>query len=126
MPTVFSRNKLIISFVILNITMGTAGGIFQMTLPLYALSLKASTAQIGLISGASGMGLLLLVIPAGFLVDHFGSKRLFVVGSLASALTAFSLIAAKNPVALIALTGGTPSSASKCRRARAKAASSFV
>lgn len=85
--------------------MGTAGGIFQMTLPLYALSMRATTGQIGLISGASGLGLLLLVIPAGFLVDHFGSKRLFIVGSIAGAVTAFSLLAARNPAALIALTG---------------------
>lgn len=103
MPGFFSRHKLILSYIILNIAMGTAGGIFQITLPLYALSLKATTAQIGLISGASGLGLLLLVIPAGFMVDHFGSKRLFLAGSLAGAAAAFSLIMARTPAALIAL-----------------------
>lgn len=105
MPGLISRNKLILSFVILNIAMGTAGGIFQMTLPLYALSLKATTAQIGMIGAASGLGMLLLVIPAGFLVDHYGAKRLFIAGSLASALAAFSLTLVGSPALLIAVTG---------------------
>lgn len=105
MADILAKNKLILSYVVLNIAMGTTGGIMQMTLPLYALSLKATTAQIGLISAASGLGMLLLVIPAGFLVDHFGSKRLFVIGSLASALAAFALTLVGTPLLLIALTG---------------------
>jgi predicted MFS family arabinose efflux permease len=49
--------------------------------------------------------MLLLVIPAGFLVDHFGSKKLFLTGSIAGTLITFSLMLASAPIALAALLG---------------------
>ncbi|KAF0219069.1 MAG: major facilitator superfamily [Geobacteraceae bacterium] len=96
---------MITSFLILNITTGTVGGAMQLVVPLYAMSLQATTAEIGLIRGISGLGLLLLVIPAGFLVDHFGSKKLFLTGSLAGTLMTFALTFAKIPVAMVVLMG---------------------
>lgn len=96
---------LITSFLILNIVSGTVGGAMQLVVPLYAMSLQASTAQIGLIRGISGIGMLLLVIPAGFLVDHFGSKKLFLTGSFSGFLTTLGLTLAKVPTAMIVLMG---------------------
>ena len=96
---------LITSFLILNIVSGTVGGAMQIIVPLYALSLHASTAEIGLIRGISGLGMLLLVIPAGFLVDHYGSKKLFLLGSLSGFLSTLGLTLAKVPIAMIALMG---------------------
>lgn len=96
---------LITSFLILNIVSGTVGGAMQLVVPLYAMSLHASTAQIGVIRGISGLGMLLLVIPAGFLVDHFGSKKLFLTGSFSGFLSTLALVAAKVPLAMIALMG---------------------
>lgn len=100
-----ARNKLILSFVTLNVTSGTAAGLLHMILPLYALTLNATTVQIGLLRGVSGIGMTLLVIPAGFLVDHFGSKKLFVLGSLVGAFIAISLVLAKTPTTMILLMG---------------------
>ena len=96
---------LITSFLILNVVSGTVGGAMQLVVPLYAMSLQASTAQIGMIRGISGLGMLLLVIPAGFLVDHFGSKKLFLTGSFSGFLSTLALTLAKVPVAMIALMG---------------------
>lgn len=96
---------LITSFLILNIVSGTVGGAMQLVVPLYAMSLQASTAQIGVIRGISGIGMLLLVIPAGFLVDHFGSKKLFLTGSFSGFLSTLALVLAKVPIAMIALMG---------------------
>lgn len=96
---------MITSFLILNIVSGTVGGAMQLVVPLYAMSLNASTAQIGLIRGISGIGMLLLVIPAGFLVDHFGSKKLFLTGSFSGFLSTLALTLAKVPLAMIALMG---------------------
>ncbi len=94
---------LITSFLILNIVSGTVGGAMQLVVPLYAMSLQASTAEIGLIRGISGIGMLLLVIPAGFLVDHFGSKKLFLTGSVSGTLSTLALVLAKVPIAMVAL-----------------------
>jgi MFS family permease len=96
---------LITSFLILNIVSGTVGGAMQLVVPLYAMSLQASTAEIGIIRGISGLGMLLLVIPAGFLVDHFGSKKLFLAGSFSGFLSTLALVMAKVPIAMIALMG---------------------
>src|SRR5512139_1186333 len=96
---------LITSFLILNIVSGTVGGAMQLVVPLYAMSLHASTAQIGVIRGISGLGMLLLVIPAGFLVDHYGSKKLFLTGSVSGFVSTLALVLAKVPIAMIALMG---------------------
>ncbi|MGD0585322.1 MAG: MFS transporter [Oryzomonas sp.] len=96
---------LITSFLILNIVSGTVGGAMQLVVPLYAMSLQASTAQIGVIRGISGLGMLLLVIPAGFLVDHYGSKKLFLTGSFSGFLSTLALVLAKVPIAMIGLMG---------------------
>jgi MFS family permease len=96
---------LITSFLILNIVSGTVGGAMQIIVPLYAMSLHASTAQIGAIRGISGLGMLLLVIPAGFLVDHYGSKKLFMIGSLSGFVSTLGLSLVKVPLAMIALMG---------------------
>lgn len=101
MSDFFSKSKLIMGFVALNITSGTAGGILMMIVPLYAISLNASTAEIGLIKGISGLGLLLLVLPAGFLVDHYGSKKLYIVGGFLSGLITFTLPFVTMPLFLI-------------------------
>jgi MFS family permease len=99
------RQGLIASYLILNITSGTVGGAMQFIVPLYAISLHAANAQIGLIRGVSGIGVLLLVIPAGFLVDHYGSKRLFLIGGVFGTLGTFCLTFAHTPGAMAAIMG---------------------
>jgi MFS family permease len=49
-------------------------------LPLFARSLGASIAMIGLISAAEGIGAMLFNLPAGFLSGRFQQKHLFLVG----------------------------------------------
>jgi MFS family permease len=96
---------MLVSFLILNVITGTVGGAMQIAVPSFALELNATTAEIGLIRGVSGFGILLLIIPAGLLVDHFGARRLFIVGSLGTALITFTLSVAGAPLALIMLQG---------------------
>ena len=105
MKNLFSGNRLVFGFVGLNIVSGTAAGILQMIIPAYALTLQANTAEIGLIKGISGLGMLLMVVPAGFLVDHYGSRRLYILGGILSAAVVFLLPAAVLPVLLILLMG---------------------
>ncbi|KAF0219076.1 MAG: major facilitator superfamily [Geobacteraceae bacterium] len=100
------RTMLLLGFVTMNLITGIAAGILQMAVPLYALSLNATNAQIGLIRGVGGMGFLLLVIPAGFLVDHFGSKKLYLMGSLGCNLVALAVSFATKSIAMIFLMGG--------------------
>ena len=72
-------------------------GIISMVLPLFAISIGASTSQVGIIKGMSGIGALIMVLPSGLLVDNYGAKRLYVFGSIFSALTTFMLALSISP-----------------------------
>jgi MFS family permease len=60
-------------------------GVSQIAITLYAVSLGATSAQLGFIKGLSGIGVFLIVLPMGFLVDHFGAKKIFILGGLIDA-----------------------------------------
>jgi MFS family permease len=97
------KTSLLFGFVSINLFTGIVVGIFQMIIPLYALSLNASNAEIGLIRGGMGLGMFLTVIPAGFLVDHFGSKRLYLAGSICCTIVIIGVCLAVSPFALMVL-----------------------
>lgn len=103
MPGLIKKNNLILGFVLINILTGVGAGILQMIVPLYAIDLKIPNAEIGFIKGFSSVGMLLLVIPAGFLVDYYGSKKLYLVGSILCMLVAFTVSFAQTTIALAIL-----------------------
>ncbi len=86
---------------LINISSGVAGGMMNFIIPVYALSLNATSTEIGLIKGFSGIGDLLVVLPAGFLVDYFGSKKMYSVGCIFSAAIIMSISFATNPTFLL-------------------------
>ncbi|TLU81847.1 MAG: MFS transporter [Chlorobium sp.] len=81
-----SQNKLLVQFMFLSVLGGMGMGIAQIAITLYAVQLGATSSQIGLIGGAQGIGLLLTVLPIGFLVDHVGPRKVFIFGAVATAL----------------------------------------
>jgi len=97
----FRDNELILGFMLINISSGIAVGMINLILPIYALSLNATSTEIGLIKGISGIGDLLVVLPAGFLVDYFGSKRMYSVSAVFGGLTIMSLSLAGTPELLL-------------------------
>ncbi len=97
--------RLAVGFFALNVLVGTAGGVMQLGVPLLALSGGATNAQIGLVRSVGGLGMLLVVIPIGFLVDHLGARRVFRVGALAGAAIAVVYAAAPSPLLVVLLMG---------------------
>ncbi len=79
---IFEGNELILKFMLINISTGIAMGMMNLIIPIYALSLNATSTEIGLIKGISGVGDLLVVLPAGFLVDYLGSKKMYSVSAV--------------------------------------------
>src|SRR6266568_5148931 len=94
-------NRALMSLLSINILAGVATGMMQMTIPLYAMSLKATTLQLGLIAGASGIGRLLVVLPSGLLIDRYGARLLFIVSTLVTALAALLLISTTSSLMLM-------------------------
>lgn len=80
------QHRFLVVFALLACLMGTSVGVAKITASLYAIELGASAAQLGLIASGQVIGTLFMSVPIGFLVDHHGPTRLFVVGSLAAGL----------------------------------------
>ena len=94
-------HRALMSLLSINVLAGAASGMLQMVLPLYALSLQATTLQLGLIAGASGIGRLLVVIPSGLLIDRFGARQLFFASTLVTALATLVLLTATSTPTLM-------------------------
>ncbi|MGV6872841.1 MFS transporter [Pseudochelatococcus sp. B33] len=77
----FAANRFFIVFALLASLMGTSVGVAKLATALYAIELGASAAQFGMIVAGQMFGTLFMSIPTGFLVDHFGPRRLFILGS---------------------------------------------
>ncbi|WP_437977033.1 MFS transporter [Sorangium sp. So ce295] len=91
-------------FAALSSVMGLSVGVAKVSTTLYALELGANEALLGLISGSQSVGVLLMSIPIGLLVDHLGPSRLFVLGSLVAGSLYMALPAVPSPVFLLAFT----------------------
>lgn len=66
-------------------------------LPLFAVSLGADQAQVGLINGAFMLTAGVCSIPAGLLVDRFGCKPAIIAGIMAIALSSLLLVLCRTP-----------------------------
>ncbi len=91
-------------FAALSSVMGISVGVAKVTTTLYALELEANEALLGLIAGSQSIGVLLMSIPIGLLVEHLGPARLFVLGSLVAGTLYMALPAVPSPVFLLACT----------------------
>lgn len=101
-------NQSLVAFVFLSITLGTASGMMQFELPLYMVHLHVNDAGVGLIRGIAQLGGLLMTLPSGILVDRFGSRRIFLIGSFLNSFILMLLMGAtgvKNLVILLFLDG---------------------
>jgi MFS family permease len=99
----FKGNELIVQFMAMNIGSGIAVGMMNLIVPLFALSLDATSTEIGMIRGMMGIGDFLIVLPAGFLVDHFGSRKMYKVACVFGALTIIIISLSGSPWLLLLL-----------------------
>ncbi|NTW48148.1 MAG: MFS transporter [Chlorobiales bacterium] len=73
--------KFLTRFLFISVVSGISVGMAGVILILYAINIGANSSQIGLLRGLENTGALLTVMPMGFLVDHFGAKKIFTAGS---------------------------------------------
>ncbi|MGE8538560.1 MAG: MFS transporter [Acinetobacter sp.] len=81
------------SFIVLTILAGLGVGVARVLTSLYAVQLNATELQLGLIAAAQSIGLLIMALPVGVLVQRFGSLRIFALGSVLGAVL-YSLLSA--------------------------------
>ncbi len=81
----------------------TSSGIMQLMIPAYAVSLDINTAQLGFIIGLGGLGRLILIIPSGFLVDHYRANRIFIFSCSTGFISTLLFMTSKSPLTLAGL-----------------------
>ena len=77
-----SGRRFLAGFVTLAVISGITLGIAKVTTTLYALSLQATPLELALLGAAQSVGILAVSLPVGLMVDRYGARRLFVIGSL--------------------------------------------
>lgn len=97
----FKGNELIFRFMLINISSGIAIGMMNFIIPVYALSMNATSTEIGMIKGFSGIGDILVVLIAGFIVDYLGSRKTYSVSCICSAVIIMLLSLAASPKILL-------------------------
>lgn len=65
---------------------GTATGMAQLTVTLFAIKIGADHSQIGMIRGMESIGMMVTILIAGMVVDNFGARRSYIIGGLMGAL----------------------------------------
>lgn len=76
------RHHFLVFFVLLTNIMGISIGMAKVSTTLLALQLGADASLQGLIASAQSIGVVIMSIPIGFMMDRAGPGRLFIVGSL--------------------------------------------
>jgi MFS family permease len=88
-----AANRFLIVFALLASLMGTSVGVARIMTTFFAIDLGADARELGLLTAGQMAGTVVISVPIGFLVDHFGPWRLYVAGSFLAGLT-YALIPA--------------------------------
>jgi MFS family permease len=82
MRQLLARNRFLLAFSLLSSIMGTSVGVAKVTTSLYAVRLGAHEALLGLIAGSQSIGVLIMSLPLGLMVERHGPARVFTLGTL--------------------------------------------
>lgn len=96
-------HRILLAFLTLNALAGLSVGCARVVLSLFAIELQADALLMGLIAGAQSIGILLLSLPAGVLVDQHGPLRLFTIGTLTTGCIYLLMPLVGSPVLLCAI-----------------------
>ncbi len=101
METQGQSKQFFLKFLMINLLTGAAAGILQLVVPLYALALKATVAQLGLVTGIGSIGRILIILPSGFLIDSYGTRKLYMYSTGLNIISILLLTQAGSPYSLI-------------------------
>lgn len=96
------RHDFVVRLMLLAALNSSAVGICNVTMNIYAVHLGANPTEIGLVGGISGLGIILTVLPTGYLIDQWGARKIYFWGALVGILINAFLPLVKTPSALIA------------------------
>ena len=98
------ENRFLLVFAALSSTMGVSVGMALVATSLYAVQLGSSERMLGLIAGSQSVGVVVMSLPLGFVIDRAGPTRMFVTGTLVAGLIYALLPVYPAPAYLLACT----------------------
>ena len=79
-----NSRRFLASFMTLAVLSGITIGTGRVVTTFYALSIHATSAQIGFIAAAEAFGKMIVTLPAGFLIYRFGARRVYSTATFGS------------------------------------------
>jgi sulfonate transport system permease protein len=73
-------------FLTLTFLSGIGIGMVKVSAPLYAKAMGADAAAIGVLTGVQPLGMMLMSLPVGLMINSVGARKLFVIGSFIGAI----------------------------------------
>ncbi|PTQ07750.1 MFS transporter [Sphingomonas oleivorans] len=95
-----SDNRFLANFILLSLVSGLTIGLGKIVTTLYALSLGATPFQIGMVSAMESIGMVIVTVPAGFIIARYGMRSVYFVASLGPLLVNLALPFSASWVAL--------------------------
>ena len=77
-----SRTSFLLNFMLLAAFSGATIGMAKIVTTLYALHLGANSMQVGIISAMESLGMIVLTLPAGFVIARYGARRVYFLASV--------------------------------------------
>ncbi|MGE4305139.1 MAG: MFS transporter [Novosphingobium sp.] len=77
-----SDNRFMARFVALSLVSGLTVGLGKVVTTLFAIQLDATPFQIGLVSAMESVGMILVTVPAGFLIARHGARSIYFASSM--------------------------------------------
>lgn len=98
-----SDARFLANFILLSLVSGLTIGLGKIVTTLYALSLGASSFQVGLVAATESMGMMLVTVPAGFIIARYGMRSVYFTSSLGPMLVNVAMAFGGS---VLALAGG--------------------
>lgn len=95
-----SDRRFMPSFILLSLASGLTVGLGKVVTTLYALQLGASPFQIGIVSAMESVGMILVTVPAGFIIARYGARTIYFASSLGPLLVNLAFPLAGSWIAL--------------------------
>lgn len=99
------NQRFLANFILLSVVSGLTVGLGKIVATLYAIRLGATPFQIGVVSAMESVGMILVTVPAGFIIARYGARGVYFLSSLGPLLVNLALPFTGSWVALAAGRG---------------------
>ncbi|HSX57070.1 MAG TPA: MFS transporter [Sphingomonas sp.] len=91
MTEAVSDRRFMANFLLLALVSGLTVGLGKVVTTIYAIDLGATAFQVGVIGSMESIGMVLVTVPAGFIIARYGARGIYFASSLGPLLINFAM-----------------------------------